>query len=157
MKTKEEFERAVLPDAFIGGCPKCGRWDENLKVGRAYWWVCYKHRTKHFWGEVLASRCREQCPGGWGANAIMLEEFAEVRPAYPAIPHDVAAALSRLTREMPGEETVREDAVGDRTGAKARSEAAGIVRGWLYTRRRAWVQFVEPSGDEPADGEADRV
>ncbi len=144
----------ALPDGYFGGCPKCGRWDEYLNVGRAHWHVCHKHRTKYWFGENLMSDWRTQSPEEWQENAATLAGFTEVRPAYPAVLPEVVTALQQMmaavARTAPP--------FSDRQPAERLAEAVEVVRGWLDAERDRWIQYVDPDDDdEPVTEEGVRV
>lgn len=65
---------------YFGGCPKCGRDDGFLNVGREHWFACFKHKTKWHVGSNLFSSWREQSEQEWALNAARLAGYREVEP-----------------------------------------------------------------------------
>ena len=70
---------------YFGGCPKCGRDDGYLNVGRCHWFVCDEHKTTWCVGSNLFSSWREQSEEVWEENARRLSEYIEVEPLLPTV------------------------------------------------------------------------
>ena len=68
---------------YFGGCPKCGRNDGYLNVGKSHWFVCDEHKTTWFVGSNLFSSWREQSQEVWEENARQLSEYKDVEPLRP--------------------------------------------------------------------------
>jgi hypothetical protein len=45
---------------YFGGCPRCGRTDGYINVGRSHWFVCDEHRTKWCAGYNIFSSWRQE-------------------------------------------------------------------------------------------------
>ena len=70
--------------ALFGICPKCGRADGFVNIGRVQVFFCNQHRTKWWAGANLFSgRCDEN-PEIWEENKRQLAAFRDVEPLWPA-------------------------------------------------------------------------
>ena len=67
-------------DRFFGGCPRCGREDGYLNVGRAHWFVCHKHRTRWLRGMNLFGSWRHESKSDWTKNWKTIAAYEEVEP-----------------------------------------------------------------------------
>jgi len=73
-------DTAASPPGPWGDCPKCGRNDGYLNIGRGHWFICDKHKTKWFIGENLFSSWRQQTQETWARNSALLASYEEVEP-----------------------------------------------------------------------------
>ncbi len=67
------------PEHF-GDCPKCGRHDGYLNIGRDHWFVCHKHKVKWCVGSNLFSDWREESKETWAQNEKLLAGYGEIEP-----------------------------------------------------------------------------
>lgn len=70
----------ITTDEYFGGCPKCGKTDGYVNVGRDHWGVCDEHKTKWPIGANLFSSWKEETEAQWRRNANLLESYTEVEP-----------------------------------------------------------------------------
>lgn len=70
----------ITTDEYFGGCPKCGKTDGYVNVGRSHWGVCDEHKTKWPIGANLFSSWKEETEKQWKRNANLLEGYTEVEP-----------------------------------------------------------------------------
>ncbi|MFH0899003.1 MAG: hypothetical protein V2A73_00080 [Pseudomonadota bacterium] len=81
--SKEEEHGAGMapsPPGSWGDCPKCGRTDGFLNIGRGHWFMCHTHKTKWFAGSNLFSTWREESEETWVRNSALLANYEEVEP-----------------------------------------------------------------------------
>jgi hypothetical protein len=77
--------KQVTTDEYFGGCPRCGKNDGYLNVGRWHWFYCAEHKTKWCAGSNLFSSWQNEAEEDQERvyNKVGLGEFAEVEPIYP--------------------------------------------------------------------------
>ena len=75
-------------NAPFGTCPKCGRADGFVNIGRVQVFFCNEHRTKWWAGANLISGWRDENPEIWEENKRRLAAFRNVEPLYPADRHN---------------------------------------------------------------------
>ena len=74
-------EVVELPEPGVfGDCPKCGKNDGYLNVGREHWFVCGKHRVKWFVGTNLFSSWRYETEQDWERSYALLAGYREIEP-----------------------------------------------------------------------------
>lgn len=66
----------------LGDCPKCGRNDGYLNVGRAHWFICRRHRLKWYVGYDLFPTWQRETEEDSKRNLKILSQYQEVRPKY---------------------------------------------------------------------------
>ena len=66
----------------LGDCPKCGRNDGYLNVGKSHWFICRRHKLKWYAGYDLFQTWQEETEDDWNRNSKVLSQYAEVRPKY---------------------------------------------------------------------------
>ena len=136
----------LLDPHYMGGCPKCCRWDEYLPLDSEDWVVCYRHHTKFNWAGG---------GGSWGdpdvvrlRNAAILEHFTEVEPAVPAMPRDQAAALLRMADAVCEATPQAVDGEEAKVQRKQLRADADLVRRWVTANRTKWIQYIHVNDDE---------
>jgi len=65
---------------YFGDCPKCGRNDGYINIGRGHWFVCDRHKTKWYIGSNLFSCWKDETEEMWLRNADELANYQEVKP-----------------------------------------------------------------------------
>ena len=70
----------ITTDEYFGGCPKCGKTDGYVNVGRNHWNLCDEHKTKWPIGANLFSSWKEETEAHWRRNANLLEGYTQVEP-----------------------------------------------------------------------------
>jgi len=66
----------------LGDCPKCGRNDGYLNVGKSHWFICRRHRLKWYAGYDLFPTWQRETEEDWKRNLKILSQYQEVRPKY---------------------------------------------------------------------------
>jgi hypothetical protein len=98
-------------DGYFGACPRCGKNDGYLNVGRDHFFVCHEHKKYWRFGSNMFSSWREQTEDERAANAELISGYEEVEPleagAWPRDPEAQAKALAERKRER--EQQVEED------------------------------------------------
>ena len=57
---EEKLSQTTYPDDHFGLCPKCGRENGYINIGRGHWFKCDAHQVIWFVGENLFSSWRSQ-------------------------------------------------------------------------------------------------
>ena len=70
-------------DDYSGGCPKCGRTNGCLNVGRDHWFVCDEHMLRWYVGSNLFSCWHEQTEEGRQQNIETLKGYSVFTGASP--------------------------------------------------------------------------
>lgn len=73
-----EILEFVVP-GYFGGCPRCGRDDGCLNVGKDHWYRCDRHRVRWWIGRGLFT-VEYDDPAVWTENAALLSQYQEVKP-----------------------------------------------------------------------------
>ncbi len=73
---------ANAAEHYFGGCPRCGKSDGYLNVGRVHVFVCDEHRTAWSGGVDMFSDWHLETQADWDANARKLEDYKEVEPIH---------------------------------------------------------------------------
>ena len=63
---------------FWGGCPKCGRNDGHLNVGRDHYFFCQQHQVFWWLGSNFFTTWEWETQDDWQQNHEMLSKFCEV-------------------------------------------------------------------------------
>lgn len=64
-----------VPDAALGGCPRCGRVSGYVNLARDHWAYCDLHRYAWCFGSNLFSGWREESDAIWQRNAAFLSGY----------------------------------------------------------------------------------
>jgi len=96
------FPERVTTDEPFGGCPKCGKLDYYLNVGRDHWAVCDTHRAKWHIGSNLFSSWHHETEADWQRNRYRLAEYVSVDSICPEPTEaSVARAAQESTTDLP--------------------------------------------------------
>ncbi|MCP5306097.1 MAG: hypothetical protein H6953_11710 [Chromatiaceae bacterium] len=68
---------------YFGGCPRCGKTDGYLSIGRDHYFVCDAHRTYWYAGSNLFSSWRKETEADWQRNRNELAGYRQVEPVMP--------------------------------------------------------------------------
>lgn len=103
--TELPLERVERTDEDVTGvCPKCGRCDGWLNVGREHWVVCHLHMLTWCVGANLPEFIRdEDTRDEWDRNATILDRYTEVSPGdggNPQVPFEVGWAINVVLNEL---------------------------------------------------------
>lgn len=71
-------------DNYFGGCPKCGKTDGYINIGRSHWFSCEKHKTKWCIGSNLFSSWKDETEEEQRAifDKLGFGNFKEVEPIH---------------------------------------------------------------------------
>jgi len=64
----------------VGACPKCGKSDGFLNLGKEHWFICREHKMKWFAGANLFEGWKDQTVAQTQSIEILLRNYKEVLP-----------------------------------------------------------------------------
>ena len=64
----------------FGVCPKCGKSDGVVNLGKEHWFFCRVHKTKWFSGVNQFKGCENQTVAQAGGIEIMMNSYQDVVP-----------------------------------------------------------------------------
>ena len=102
--TNPRHENTEQRGPDFGACPRCGRNDGYLNVGRSHWFVCHEHKLKWWVGANLFSSWKQETPRRWHRNWERLHGYEEVLADEQGPGADAPAPLpssSRLANATP--------------------------------------------------------
>lgn len=65
---------------YFGNCPRCGRNNGHLNLGREHWFICHAHKVKWCAGLNLFSGWLEETEELWQKNKALLSGYREIEP-----------------------------------------------------------------------------